>query len=65
MPGTEIEGRYSYQYPHPAVTVDCAIFGLDEDKLKLLLIQRDLEPFAGSWALPGGFVRMDEADADA
>ncbi|PKL08182.1 MAG: NUDIX hydrolase [Spirochaetae bacterium HGW-Spirochaetae-7] len=51
---------YSYEYPHPAVTVDCAIFGLDEGKLKLLLIQRDLEPFAGAWALPGGFVKLDE-----
>jgi 8-oxo-dGTP diphosphatase len=60
MSGSETKGRYSYQYPHPAVTVDCAIFGLAEGKLKLLLIQRDLEPFAGSWALPGGFIRMDE-----
>lgn len=52
---------YSYEYPHPAVTVDCAVFGLDDGDLKILLIQRDLEPFAGSWALPGGFVKMDES----
>jgi 8-oxo-dGTP diphosphatase len=51
---------YSYEYPHPAVTVDCVVFGLDDGSLKVLLIQRDLEPFAGSWALPGGFVKMDE-----
>ena len=51
---------FAYKYPHPAVTVDCVIFGLDEGDLKVLLIERDLEPFKGSWALPGGFVRMDE-----
>lgn len=51
---------YTYQYPHPAVTVDIVVFGLDDGELKLLLIRRGLEPFAGSWALPGGFIKMDE-----
>lgn len=52
---------YTYEYPRPALTVDCIIFGLDESQeLKVLLIQRDQEPFAGKWALPGGFVEMDE-----
>ncbi len=51
---------YTYQYARPAVTVDCVVFGLDEQDLKVLLIQRDNEPFAGRWALPGGFVKMDE-----
>jgi 8-oxo-dGTP diphosphatase len=51
---------YSYKYPRPALTVDCVVFGLDESDLKVLLIQRDLEPFAGQWALPGGFVQMSE-----
>ncbi len=51
---------YSYKYPHPAVTVDCAVFGFADGDLSLLLIQRGGEPFAGSWALPGGFVQMDE-----
>jgi len=50
----------SYDYPHPAITVDCVVFGLDDDDLKILLIQRDLEPFRGQWALPGGFVKLDE-----
>jgi len=54
-------GNYCYEYPRPSVTVDCVVFGLDDEDLKVLLIQRQLEPFAHSWALPGGFVRMDEA----
>src|SRR5581483_12328951 len=51
---------YSYEYPRPSLTVDCVVFGLDEENLKVLLIERDLEPFKGKWALPGGFVRLDE-----
>lgn len=43
-----------------SVTVDCVVFGLDEDDLKVLLIRRKLAPFKGSWALPGGFVRLNE-----
>ncbi|MCE5279467.1 MAG: NUDIX domain-containing protein [Planctomycetaceae bacterium] len=56
---------HTYEYPRPALTVDCVVFGLDDEDLKVLLIQRDLEPFAGKWALPGGFVRMDESLEDA
>ena len=51
---------YRYQYPRPALTVDCVVFGFDEGELKVLLIERGLEPFKGRWALPGGFVRVDE-----
>lgn len=51
---------YEYKYPHPAVTVDCVVFGLDGEELKVLLIQRKLEPFKGKWALPGGFIGMEE-----
>jgi 8-oxo-dGTP diphosphatase len=40
--------------------VDCVVFGLDEQELKVMLIQRGLPPFEGKWALPGGFVRVDE-----
>jgi 8-oxo-dGTP diphosphatase len=43
------------------VTVDCVVFGLDEGDLKVLLIQRDLEPFSGAWALPGGFIKLEES----
>ncbi|MCB0587932.1 MAG: NUDIX hydrolase [Phaeodactylibacter sp.] len=52
---------YTYDFPRPALTVDCVIFGLDEShKLKVLLIQRAHAPFKGQWALPGGFVDMEE-----
>lgn len=52
---------YTYEYPRPALTVDCVIFGLDDgSNLKVLLIQRAKSPFQHSWAFPGGFVNMDE-----
>src|SRR4051812_5722711 len=51
---------HTYEYPPAALTVDCVVFGLDEPELKVLLIQRGLAPFKGKWALPGGFVRVDE-----
>lgn len=51
---------FTYEHARPAVTVDCAVFGFDESDLKVLLVKRDLEPFRGTWALPGGFVKMDE-----
>lgn len=55
---------YQYEYPHPAVTADVVIFTVREKKLKLLLVKRAGEPYQGRWALPGGFVRLDE-DLDA
>lgn len=55
----------TYQYPRPALTVDCVVFGLDEDDLKVLLIERNLHPFAGTWAIPGGFIQMDETLEEA
>ncbi len=51
---------YTYEYPRPALTVDCVVFGFDGSGLQVLLIRRGVEPFAGSWALPGGFVQMEE-----
>ena len=51
---------YTYKYPHPAVTTDCVVFGFDGSNLNLLLIERGIEPFKGKWALPGGFMNMDE-----
>jgi 8-oxo-dGTP diphosphatase len=57
--------RHTYQYPRAALTVDCVVFGCDAGDLKVLLIQRGLEPFKGKWALPGGFVRVEETLDDA
>jgi len=48
------------------VTVDLAVFSLVEQSLRVLLIRRGHEPFAGKWAIPGGFLEMDEpAEAGA
>ncbi len=44
----------------PVLTVDCVIFGLDRDDLKIMLIKWKMNPFQGKWALPGGYVHMDE-----
>ncbi len=56
---------HTYKYPRPALTVDCVVFGFDESELKVLLVERALEPFKGSWALPGGFVHVNETIDDA
>lgn len=51
--------KYSSIQPVP-VTTDCVVFGFDGQTLHVLLIEREKEPFAGNWALPGGFVFPDE-----
>ncbi len=51
---------YQYDYPHPAVTADSVVFGFDGRTLHVLLIERGVQPFLGMWALPGGFMRIDE-----
>lgn len=56
---------HTYEYPRAALTVDCVVFGFDESELKVLLIERGLAPFKGKWALPGGFVRVDETIDEA
>lgn len=58
---TEKEPRYCYKYPHPSVATDCVIFGFDGTKLRVLLVKRGVEPYEGRWALPGGFMKMDES----
>ena len=54
------KGQYTYDYPRPAVTTDCVVFGFDGHDLKILLIERGIEPYKGAWAFPGGFLNMDE-----
>jgi 8-oxo-dGTP diphosphatase len=56
---------YVYEYPRPALTVDLVLFAFDGEKVRVLLIRRKNEPFAGRWALPGGFVEIDEELRDA
>jgi 8-oxo-dGTP diphosphatase len=57
--------QHTYEYPRAALTVDCVVFGFDEGELKVLLIRRGLAPFKGKWALPGGFVRVEETIDEA
>lgn len=52
-------------YPPFAVTADTAVFTLRDDRLLVLLIERGTEPYRGRWALPGGFVDIDEDLHDA
>jgi 8-oxo-dGTP diphosphatase len=54
------KGKYVYEWPRPMVTVDAAVFAFFDGKTRLLLIQRKHEPFRDRWALPGGFVEIDE-----
>src|SRR3954451_4124928 len=56
--------KYCYEYPRPAVTVD-AVIVTREERPRVLLIRRKHDPFAGQWAIPGGFVNMDESLDDA
>jgi 8-oxo-dGTP diphosphatase len=59
------KGKYVYEWPRPMVSVDAAVFALSGKKAKLLLIKRGNEPFKGQWALPGGFIGIDEELEDA
>lgn len=52
--------KYTYDYPHPAVATDCAVFGFDGQNIQILLIKRGIKPYEREWALPGGFLRMNE-----
>jgi 8-oxo-dGTP diphosphatase len=56
---------YTYKYPRPAVTVDMLIFRVINGERQLLLIQRDRDPFQGKWALPGGFMDINETLEEA
>jgi 8-oxo-dGTP diphosphatase len=53
--------NYSYEYPRPAVSADIAVFRLSGDSIEVLLIRRKNPPYQGMWALPGGFMEIDES----
>ncbi len=59
------KGKYVYDWPRPMVTVDAIVFGFFQGRAKLLLINRGNDPFKGKWALPGGFIEIDEELEDA
>jgi 8-oxo-dGTP diphosphatase len=59
------KGTYVYDWPRPMVTADAAVFAFVEGGARLLLIQRKHEPYQDHWALPGGFVEIDEDLPDA
>lgn len=52
---------FTYEYPRPMVTTDCATLRMFDNKMQILLIKRGNEPFKDYWALPGGFLEMNEA----
>jgi 8-oxo-dGTP diphosphatase len=51
---------HCYEYPRPAVTVDLAVLARFGTELRVLMVRRRNEPYAGCWALPGGFLEIDE-----
>ena len=51
---------FTYEYPRPCVTTDCLVFRKIDSVWSMLLIERGNEPFKGCWALPGGFLEMEE-----
>jgi 8-oxo-dGTP diphosphatase len=61
----DVSGYDASNYDRPSVKVDVVIFSLIEEDLQVLLIQRKNPPFAGMWALPGGFVHIDESLEEA
>ena len=56
---------YTYDYPRPAIAVDCLIFRFAHDELEILLVQRKKDPYKGEWAFPGGFMEIDETPESA
>lgn len=60
-----MKNEFCYEYERPAITSDCVIFGFDESNLKVLFINRGIEPYLNHWALPGGFIQMNETAEQA
>lgn len=51
---------HTYKYPRAALTVDAIVYFVEDKTPKVLLIERGRDPFKNKWALPGGFIEMDE-----
>lgn len=56
----KMQMAYTYSYPRPMATVDMLLLRYNVTDVELLLVQRKHEPFEGMWALPGGFIEMNE-----
>ena len=56
---------YTYKYPRAAITTDAIVFFKEGNEKFVLLIERGHEPFKNKWALPGGFIEMDETLEEA
>jgi 8-oxo-dGTP diphosphatase len=59
------KGKYVYEWPRPMVTTDAVIFAVTGNAVKLLLVKRGHDPYKGKWAIPGGFINIDEELEDA
>lgn len=59
------QGKYVYEWPRAMVTVDAVVFRCVAGRTEVLLINRGNEPYKGKWAVPGGFIEMDEELEDA
>lgn len=64
MPARAPDGYDPHDYPPFAVTVDLVVLTIRSGRLAVLLVERAADPYAGAWALPGGFVGIEE-DAEA
>jgi len=47
------------------LSIDCVVFGFERSRLEVLLVQRAIDPFQGMWALPGGFIQLEERVSSA
>ena len=61
----ELTTLYTYDHPRPSVTVDVAIFKPLREEYQILLIRRVQAPYKGRYALPGGFIDLDESLEEA
>ena len=59
------KGKYTYEWPRPMVTTDAVIFAVTAEATKLLLVKRGKDPYKGKWAIPGGFINIDEELEDS